>query len=88
MTNRISGLPKPSPIVPIFLFRHLTGEFVPGKPLIKGLDLLGVRNCPEDLAQAFLTFISDDTAPYTDEELAQVTRVIANIYERCYGKFR
>ena len=70
-------------MTPFFFICHVTGAFTPEEhPFIKSLNLAGIRDCPDDLAQAFLNFISYGTAPYTDEELRDVTRVIAHIYKR------
>jgi len=73
-------------ITPTLTISHVMGKFGTNLtvPCIESLTMVGVGVCPADLAEAFLTFVSQITVPYTEEELATVTSVITEIHQRYF----
>lgn len=73
-------------IIPTLTISHVTGQFGTNMivPCVESLTMVGIGACPDDLAEAFLTFVSQITVPYTKEELATVTNVIAEIHQRYF----
>lgn len=77
------------PIVPVFTISHLVGKFGDGHvPVVESMTMIGVMPCPAHLAEAFLTFISQDTTQYTQDEVDTVTNVITEIHQRHYRESR
>jgi hypothetical protein len=74
------------PIIPVLTITHLFGKFGTNltAPVLNTLTMVGVGDSPNDLAKAFLTFVSQGAVPYTQEELSKVSQVICDIHQRHY----
>ncbi len=82
------------PIIPTLIITHISEEQFSdnglrnGRPQLNTLTMMPVTASPVDLAKAFLTFVSQETTSFTEEELRQVTAVIAQIHQRWFLQFR
>jgi len=87
---RKEGTFSNQPIIPTLTISLVRGEEGSGykTPMVKTLTMVDCDSCPGDLAEAFLTFVSQDSAPYTEEELRSVSRIIVEIHQRYFKTLR
>jgi hypothetical protein len=73
-------------VTPVITITH-TGKATEKVLYTRNLVGVGVINCPNDIAQAFLEFIcinNPTEAMYTDENLRTIANVICEINQKCY----
>jgi hypothetical protein len=84
---RVSSVFDGDPIMPSLTFLHIRGKSGTNftAPETDSVTVMGVGGSPNDLATAFLEFVSLDCARYTPEEQSALSQLIVGIHQRHYS---